>query len=257
MGLRLVIVDDYEELSRLAAQVVIDLLREKPDAVVTLPAGATPVGMYSRLVYAYRNGLVDFSRMYMFDIDTIIAPRSNRHTHSSYMMEHFVSKTNLDPSRWFRLEPMPDDMQSFVNEYEQRIRQANGIDLVIDGLGHNGHLGYNEPGSEFWSRTRMVAIHEKTRKAHSKWYSSLDEVPRFGITMGIATIMEARRLVILVSGKDKAEIVRRVVEGPITEEAPMTVIRRHRNSAMVVDRAAARMLSPSTLAEARLGQDFG
>ncbi|QUL99359.1 MAG: glucosamine-6-phosphate deaminase [Candidatus Fermentithermobacillus carboniphilus] len=254
--MRLTIVNDYEELSCVSAELIISLLQEKPDAVITLPAGGTPIGMYSRLVDAYRKGRVDFSRMRLFDIDTVYAPRSDPHTHYSYIREHFSSKTNLNPDNWFYLDPMPDDAERFAQEYEDKIRDVGGIDLVIDGLGHNGHLGYNEPGSEFSSRTRMVVIHEKTRKANARWYSSLEEVPKTGITMGIATIMEARRIVILVSGKDKAEIVRRVVEGPITEEVPMTVIRTHRNSAMIVDKAAARMLSPLTLRKVRLGEEF-
>lgn len=255
--MRLTIVDDYDALSDLAAQLVIDLIKAKPDAVITLPAGSTPIGMYARLVQAFREGKVDFSRIRLFDIDTVVAPLEDPHTHYSYLMEHLVRWTNVSRDKWYYLDSSPSDVVRFANEYEQRIRAAGGIDLVIDGLGHNGHLGYNEPGSSFSSRTRMVALHEKTRRANARWYSSVEQVPATGITMGVGTILEARFIVILVSGRDKAEIVRRVVEGPVTEEVPMTAIRLHRNSRMIIDRDAARMLSPLSFAAAESGSEIG
>lgn len=244
--MRVTPVEDYDRLSDVAAGIVMDLVRRKPDAVIALPAGGTPVGMYQRLVNAYGRAEIDFSRVKLLDIDTVKAPREEPHTHYSYIVQHLVSKVNLRKENWFVLDPMPADPESFCRSYDEKVRLLGGIDLVMDGLGHNGHFGYNEPGSSFGSATREVTIAERTRRANARWYKDLSEVPSRGFTMGIRTISGASEIVILVSGRDKAEIVRRVCEGPICEEVPMTVIRTHGNSRMIVDFAAATLLTWTT-----------
>lgn len=254
--MRVRIVRDYEELSSVAAKIVIDLVSRKHDAVLTLPAGGTPIGMYRKLVEAYERGMVDFSGIRLFDIDTVLAPRSDPHSHYSYIVKHFASGTNLRRDNWFVLEPSPTDTEAFCREYDLQVARLGGIDLVMDGLGHNGHFGYNEPGCSFSSVTGEVTIAERTRQANARWYASADQVPTKGLTMGISTIMQAREIVILVSGRDKAQIVRRVCEGPVTEEVPMTVIRRHPASLMVIDEDAAHLLTPDALRRINAGQGF-
>lgn len=238
------VVRGYDELSREASRLVLELVHRKPDLCLALPSGGTPVGMYQNLVRAAAEGTVDFSGIRLFDIDTYAGiPEDSPHTNRSYLMHHFVSRVSLKESQWVPMNSETVDWPAYAEEYETRIRLSGGLDLMVDGLGHNGHLGYNEPGSSFYSRTRLVEIAKRTRLANARFFPSLENVPRYGFTLGIGTILEASQIVILASGTGKSEIVRRVVEGPITEEVPMTAIRRHRNAILIIDEDAAGRLT--------------
>jgi glucosamine-6-phosphate deaminase len=205
--------------------------------------------MYEELARMHERGEIDFSSAHLFDLDTYAGiSLSDPRSHHQYMMRHFVTKVGFDPSRWVYLDPTHPDLEEMCRRYEERIARAGGLDLVIDGLGHNGHLGYNEPGAPWDSRTRLTELHPMTIRANARWVNSEDEVPRYGLTMGIATILEAKKLVIIVSGLDKAEIVAKVLLGPATLEVPMTAVRSHRDVTFLLDEAAASRLGDAVAA---------
>lgn len=238
------VLKDYASLSSAAAEIVIDLVRRKPDCVLTLPSGGTPIGMYEALVRAYDEGRVDFSKITLFDLDTYAFlsdadPRSNY----SYLMKHFAGKVNLDPARWLRLDGAGERAAERAAGYEREIALAGGLDLAVIGIGHNGHIAYNEPGSSFESRTRLVELAGSTKSANARFVSSPDEVPAHGLTMGVGTMMDAREIVMLASGEGKAAIVARMVEGPVSEDVPATALRLHQRSLVILDQDAARRLS--------------
>lgn len=237
------IVGNYAELSSAAADIVMATVAQKPDCVLTLPSGGTPLGMYEKLVEAYNGGRVDFSKVTLFDLDTYAFledsdPRSNY----SYLTGHFTGKVNVNPARWFRLDGAGQNAQARAARYEQEILSAGGLDLAVIGIGHNGHIAYNEPGSSFSSRTRLVELAGTTKSANSRWVSTPGDVPAWGLTMGIATIMSARRILLLASGEGKANIVARAIKGQVSEDVPATALRNHENSCFLLDEKAASAL---------------
>jgi glucosamine-6-phosphate deaminase len=213
-GMRVLVAPDYRTLSRQAADLVTDALRLKSDLVIGLPAGNTPTGMYEELVQ--RN--LDFSDVKSFNVDEYVGldekdPRSFR----AYMERVFFKHVNVArPHIHF-----PDD------HYEDTIRAAGGIDLLILGIGRNGHIAFNEPGSHFESRTRIVDLAPETAGP-----------VRRGITMGVATILDAKRILLLVSGASKREILKRAIEGPIDEAVPASSLQSHSDVTVIVDAAA-------------------
>jgi glucosamine-6-phosphate deaminase len=213
--MQVLVTSDYRTLSREAAHIVAEAARLKPTLSIGLPAGNTPTGMYEELA-AYQ---LDFSRVKTFNIDEYVglAPDDPRSFHA-YMRRTFFDHINLPPENIH----FPD------KDYEETVRAAGGIDLLVLGVGRNGHIAFNEPGSEFTSRTRIVDLAPET----------VAPVGR-GITMGIATILEARRILLLASGSSKREILRRALEGPVQKSLPATALQLHPALTVIVDKAAA------------------
>ena len=212
--MRVLVTPDYRTLNRDAAEIIADAVRLKPDLTLGLPTGNTPLGMYEDLV---RRG-VDFSRVTTFNLDEYVglAPDDAR-SFMAYMHRQFFDHVNVKPERIH----FPDD------DYEQAIRAAGGIDLLILGIGANGHIAFNEPGSSFSSRTRVVDLAPET----------VGPVRR-GITMGIATILEARRILLLASGSAKAGIVQRSLYGPVSESIPASALQLHSDVTVILDKNA-------------------
>lgn len=246
--MEIIVTEDYASLSLEAAGIVMDVVDKKPGCVVTLPSGGTPFGMYEALARAYREGRVDFAQVTLFDLDTYAFlddqdPRSNY----SYLQKHFAGKVNISKDRWHRLDGAGRDASVRAREYEEEIKTAGGLDLAVIGIGHNGHIAYNEPGSSFDSRTRLVELAQSTKSANARFVSTADQVPTHGLTMGIGTIMEARRVVLLASGEGKASIIATTLEGPVTRDVPATALKSHKEVSVICDRAAASKLSKARL----------
>lgn len=232
-------------MSRRAADFVAERIAHRPNLRIGLPTGNTPVGMYEQLVRMYEAGAVDFSELYTFNLDEYwgIEP-DHPAAFARYINDRFLMHVNVPRDRAHKPSGV-GDAEDNAAAYESLVG-AGGLDLVLLGIGVNAHIGFNEPGASFGSRTELVALAEQTRidAFHPKsGFATADDVPTHGITMGMATILEARQIVLLASGAAKAEAIRNAIEGPVTERVPASALQRHDDVTFIVDEAAAASLS--------------
>lgn len=237
------IVKDYDALSERAAEIVAARVRRKPDSVIGFATGSTPLGLYRRLVSLYQERGLDFSKVTTFNLDEYVGlPPTHDQSYHYFMWHHLFRHLNVNPARVYIPHGMADDIDYFCKWYEEQIEKAGGIDLQLLGIGSNGHLAFNEPGSSLGSRTRIKTLTAKTVRDNARFFSDRAEVPRFAITMGIGTIMEARKLLLLASGESKADAIRATLEGPITAMVPSTIVQLHQYAHILIDEAAASKL---------------
>lgn len=237
-------VKDYEEMSLKAASYILSKLKQIDTPVLGLATGSTPIGLYSQLVDEYKKGNVSFENVTTFNLDeyTKIEPTDP----NSY---HFFMNTNLFdhidlPKEQIHLpNGSAEDLEAECQEYEEKITRAGKMDLQVLGIGINGHIGFNEPGTHFTSRTHIVTLDESTREANSRFFSTIDEVPTHAITMGIETIMESKEIVLLISGEQKAETLNRLLNGEVSEEFPASILHKHNNVIVIADAAACSKLA--------------
>ncbi len=238
-----IVKQNYEELSREAAAVVASLVRQKPDCILGFATGGTPIGTYKELIRLHREEGLDFSKVTTFNLDEFVGlPPSHPESYHYYMWENLFKHINVAPRRVFIPHGMADDVHGFCAWYEGKITELGGIDLQILGIGANGHIAFNEPGSSLGSRTRIKTLSEKTIRDNARFFSEGEAIPRYALTMGVGTIMEARQLLLLASGRGKADAIRATVEGPITARFPATIVQMHRFATIVVDNEAASAL---------------
>ena len=253
-----IIKDDYEAVSAEAARLVVHRLLTKPNMVLGLATGSTPIGLYRELIRRCREDGLDFTKITTFNLDEYVGvPPDHPQSYHYFMREEFFQHMNLDPRFVHVPNGMAEDVAAHCDWYEEQITRAGGIDLQVLGIGANGHIAFNEPGSSLGSRTRVKTLTRQTREDNARFFASMDEVPRYAITMGIGTIMEARELLMLVTGESKAEALRAAVEGPLTARVPASMIQMHRKAYVIVDRAAASLLTgehSASIAEASLSR---
>ena len=232
---------DYAALCELAAGRIAALVQEKPDAVLGLATGSTPLGVYERLVQCYQAGQIDFSQITCFNLDEYypMLPESPQSYHF-FMREHLFR--HVPCRRWLVPDGSsgtPEQIAERCRAYEAQIADAGGIDLQLLGIGRTGHLGFNEPGSLPDSRTRLVSLDPLTREDAAAGFGGLAHVPKQAVSMGLGTILEAREIVVLASGAAKAEIVRQAFEGEETAQVPASWLRTHPNVRLYLDHGAA------------------
>jgi len=237
--MEIIIFNSAEEVFEEAASRVVRLIKKKKNAVLGLATGRTMEGVYRHLIKAYQAGEVDFSSVTTFNLDEYLGlqpddPRCFR----AYMERNFFSKVNLDPSRTFIPNSLPQDIDEEGQRYEALIKKKGGIDLQLLGLGRDGHIGFNEPSSSLAARTRVKTLTDETLLDN---FGSL-KGPRFALTMGIGTIMEAREIILLALGEKKARAVAQMVEGPITASCPASVLQLHPVVRIIIDQPAASLL---------------
>ena len=230
---------DYQDLSRKAANIIRAQVILKPDCVLGLATGSSPVGTYQNLVKWYQNGDLDFSNVSSINLDEYRGLRPDNDQSYRYFMDtNLFNHINIDKSKTFVPNGLEEDSQKACDDYDQIIETMGGVDLQLLGLGHNGHIGFNEPGESFPTETHCITLSEQTIKANARFFATEDEVPRQAYTMGIRSIMLAKKIVMVVSGEDKAEILKNVVNGPITPQVPASVLQLHRDVVIVADEAA-------------------
>ncbi|MCL1921125.1 MAG: glucosamine-6-phosphate deaminase [Kiritimatiellaeota bacterium] len=234
-----------EEAAQVAAQLVIDRVNAKPDAILGLPTGGTPLGMYAALAKAVREKRVDLSAVTTFNLDEYCGlPVSHPESYLTFMTRNFYAPCGLAAAQTHIPDGEAADPDAEALAYDNAIRAIGGIDLQVLGIGHNGHIGFNEPGTPPDARTHSVLLTEQTRRANARFFASLDEVPTRAITMGIATILEARELLLLANGADKADILAAALRGPVTPDNPASFLQGHPRLTVIADRAAgARIVS--------------
>ena len=255
--MEVIVKENYEEMSKLAAQLIAEVIRKKPRAVLGLATGSTPIGTYKELIRMHKEEGLDFSQIVTFNLDEYVGlPPDHPQSYRYFMNEQLFNHINIRMENTHVPNGMAKDLKAECEKYEQMIKEAGGIDIQLLGIGANGHIAFNEPGSSLGSRTRIKTLTEKTRQDNARFFDNdINKVPKYAITMGIGTILEARKLILLASGENKADAVAKAVEGPITAQCPASVIQLHRNVIVIVDKAAANKLKgdyPNTPAELRL-----
>ena len=244
MPIKVSIAKDYDEMSKRAAGIIADAIRNKPNLVLGLATGGTPVGCYKELIRMHKEEGLDFSRVVTFNLDEYIGlqpthPQSYRY----FMDENLFRHVNIKMENTHVLNGLSNDSPKTCKEFEEAIKGAGGIDLQLLGIGANGHIAFNEPGSPFDSRTRVVSLSERTIKDNARFFKSIDEVPRQALSMGMGAIMDVRKIILLASGAGKAEAIVKSVEGPITTEVPASILQRHPDCVFTIDKEAASKLA--------------
>lgn len=230
---------DYKDMSRKASNIISAQVIMKPNCVLGLATGSTPIGTYDQLVEWYNKGDLDFSEVTTVNLDEYKGlPRTNDQSYYYFMHQHLFDRVNIDPERTNVPNGMEPDAEKECGRYEELIRSLGGVDLQLLGLGHNGHIGFNEPGEAFEKETHCVDLTESTIEANKRFFASADDVPKQAYTMGIKTIMQAKKILIVVNGENKADIVERAFFGPVTPEVPASILQLHNDVTLVGDEAA-------------------
>ena len=237
--MRIIKTTDYNDMSRKAANIISAQIISKPDCVLGLATGSTPIGTYKKLVERYEKGDLDFSAITTVNLDEYKGlPKENDQSYYYFMHENLFDHVNIRPEASHLPNGIVDDSDAECARYEELIRSLGGQDLQLHGLGHTGHIGFNEPSDNFEKVTHCVNLQERTIEANKRFFASADDVPKQAYTMGIGTIMQAKKILIIASGEDKADIVRDAFFGPITPKVPASVLQLHSDVILVADAAA-------------------
>lgn len=241
--MRIYVVDDYQQLSKKAANLVASQIRLKPNSVLGLATGSTPEGMYNELVRLHRQDDLDFSEVVTFNLDEYCGlAKDNPQSYYYFMMKNLFSQVNIRLENVHIPDGKATNIEAECKRYEKAIKHAGGIDLQVLGIGRNGHIGFNEPDIKFEAVTHLVHLDEETIIDNSRFFANIEEVPKTAISMGIKTIMQSKKIILLVSGREKAGIIKEALEGGITPETPASVLQIHPDVTVILDKEAATLL---------------
>lgn len=237
--MKIYVADDYKGMSRKAANIVSAQVILNPTSVLGLATGSTPIGMYKQLIDWYNKGDLDFSQVKTVNLDEYVglAPTHDQ-SYRYFMQTNLFDHVNIDVANTNVPNGLAEDPEAECARYNQVIRDLGGIDIQVLGMGHNGHIGFNEPDHAFELETHVVDLTESTIEANARFFASKDEVPRRAMTMGIKSIMQARRILVVVSGEDKADIVKTAFTGPVVPQVPASILQMHPDVVLVGDKAA-------------------
>lgn len=231
-----------EELNEAGAGIITGLIRTNPRAVLGLATGSTPIGIYEELVRIYRRGLISFNSVTTFNLDEYAGlPAGHPESYRSFMERHLFSHIDLPSSQSHIPDGNAPDLEAECKHYDRLLEKVKHIDLQILGIGHNGHIGFNEPDHALTSGTHIVKLKETTREANARFFPSLEEVPTHALTMGVGTILKARTILFIARGADKAEVIHEALTGPIRTELPASLLQTHPNVVVLLDAEAGRL----------------
>ena len=235
-----VIIDSAERIAAMAAQQYVALLKRKPNAILGGATGSTPLGLYAELVRLNKAGEISFKDASSFNLDEYVGLDGTHDQSYRYFMDHnLFDHIDIDKGRTH--VPSGIDV-SDPAAYDKQIEAAGGVDLQLLGIGNNGHIGFNEPGTPFGSLTHIVELTESTREANKRFFKSIDEVPTHAVTMGVKTVMQARSIILMAIGPAKAPIMKEMLQGPVTEKVPASVLQLHPDVTVYMDYEAAKLL---------------
>jgi glucosamine-6-phosphate deaminase len=238
--MEVVICKTYEQMSRAAAEAVAEVMNAKPDAVLGLATGSTPLALYKELARMHKSEGLDFSHVTTFNLDEYVGlPQSHEQSYHYFMRENFFKHVNIPPQNIHIPSGTTSNYKAFCEWYEKRIVDAGGIDVQILGIGSDGHIAFNEPGSSLSSRTRLKTLAKPTIDDNARFFSSRDEVPIYAITMGVGTILEAKQLVMVANGPKKADAIAQAVEGPVSSMITASALQLHPDALVYIDEPAA------------------
>ena len=241
--MNLVVAPSYEEMSRQAADVIADVVRAKPDCVLGLATGTTPIGLYGELVADYQAGKLTFADVSTFNLDEYVGLEGTHPQSYRWFMRHYLfDRIDIDLSRTHTPDVACEDEGEASAAYEGAIREAGGVDIQLLGIGCNGHIGFNEPRDDFPQATHTVTLTQNTREANSRLFNSIDEVPTHARTMGIGTIMRARKILLVANGPSKAAIMKEALLGPVTPRVPASILQFHPDVTVICDAEAGELL---------------
>lgn len=235
--MNLVIVENYDEISKLAAENIQEVIINKPNAILGLATGSTPMGTYKELIRMNENNEIDFSQVKTINLDEYVGlsekdPQSYRY----FMNENLFNHINIKKENTFVPNGLAKDIDEETKNYDRKIDELGGIDIQILGIGSNGHIAFNEPEDVLTSGTHLTQLTESTILANSRFFNSIDEVPKTALTMGLGQIMKSKKILLLVHGDNKAEAVKEVLSGKITSKNPATMLQMHKNVTIIVDK---------------------
>ena len=240
--MRVIVTNSYDEMSTEAAKIVAGQIYLKPDSVLGLATGSTPLSMYKKLIAVHEMIGLDFSQVTTFNLDEYIDGSDNPQSYHYFMHHNFFDFINIKPENIYIPDGMAKDIVAEGKRYDALIEAKGGIDLQILGIGQNAHIGFNEPDIKFEATTHKVRLDEETIQANSRFFQTEEEVPRYAISMGIKTIMLAKKVVLLANGRNKAEAIYNTVCGSISPSAPASILQLHRDATVIVDKEAASLL---------------
>ena len=241
--MRIIVTKNYDDMSRKAANIIAAQIITKPNCVLGLATGSTPIGTYKELIAAYNNGDLDFSQVSTVNLDEYRGlDHDNDQSYYYFMMNNLFKHVNIDVTKTHVPDGTIEDADQACSDYEAIVKSYGGVDLQLLGLGHNGHIGFNEPADEFPKDTHCVDLTESTIQANARFFEKIEDVPTQAYTMGIGTIMRAKKILLVASGKDKAEIVKKAFFGPVVPQVPASILQMHQDVTIVVDEAAASLL---------------
>ena len=231
-------VKNYEELSKVAADIIADLIKAKPDCTLGLATGSSPIGLYQNLIKMYEKGEISFKDVKTYNLDEYCQlPKSHPESYYSFMHRNLFYHVDIKEENVHIPNSEGNDLQKLCDEYNDLLHKAS-IDLQLLGIGANGHIGFNEPGTSFDQETFVVKLTDKTRQDNKRFFNSIDEVPTYAMTMGIKNIMQAKKVLLVASGANKQEAVKKLLSGEVTESCPATILNRHKDAIIIVDEAA-------------------
>lgn len=241
--MRIIKTKNYDEMSAAAARLVAGQIYLKPNSVLGLATGSTPVGMYKELIRVHREIGLDFSEVISFNLDEYVdLKESDPNSYHYFMDENFFNHININRDNIYVPNGNPKDIEEECKNYDALIDRKGGIDLQILGIGNNAHIGFNEPDIKFEATTHKVKLDEGTIQANARFFASAEEVPRYAISMGIKTIMHSKKVILMASGENKAQAIHDAIYGPIRPETPASILQLHNDVTVIVDEAAGRLL---------------
>jgi glucosamine-6-phosphate deaminase len=237
--MKIIVAKDYNEMSKKAAQIIAAQITLKPNSVLGFATGSSPVGTYQELAKKNQAGEIDFSDITTVNLDEYKGlPKEHEQSYIRFMNENLFDHVNIDKANTYLPNGMTETPDEECANYEKLIKELGGIDLQLLGIGHNGHIGFNEPSDRFEMNTHCVTLTERTIEANKRFFDSADDVPRQAFSMGIGTIMAAKKIVVVVSGEDKADALQKAVEGPITPAVQGSILQLHPDVTIICDEAA-------------------
>ncbi|SER34951.1 glucosamine-6-phosphate deaminase [Gracilibacillus ureilyticus] len=229
--------ENYEDMSRIAGQIIAREINSKPDTALGLATGSTPLGLYTELVKLYEEKRLSFQHTITFNLDEYVGlPASDSNSYHYFMKKHFFQYIDLKEENRHIPNGMAENLQEECKKYERLIEKSGGIDLQILGIGGNGHIGFNEPGTPFSAQTHIICLDQSTREANARFFPTMEQVPAKAITVGIETIMRSKQIILLISGKTKYNAYKRLLDGEITETFPASILHKHDNCTVIVDK---------------------
>lgn len=235
--MKIILTKNYEQLSQVAAQIIISQVSEKNDSVLGLATGSTPIGTYKEIIKLYNDKQVDFSNVKSVNLDEYYGlEKGHEQSYFTFMNENLFKFININET-YLPDGTNPNSFEECEN-YEKTIKNLGGIDLQLLGIGHNGHIGFNEPDTIFSTKTHCVRLKPSTIEANARFFETIDDVPKTAYTMGIGTIMSAKKILLLVSGEDKSDILYKTVTGQVRPQTPSSILHFHQNVIIVADELA-------------------
>ena len=241
--MEVIITKNYDEMSKKAAQIIANQIQKKPDTVLGLATGSTPLGTYQELIRLNREEGLNFSKVTTFNLDEYLGLSPlHKESYNYFMWENLFKHININPENVYIPKGDVQDAEEFCQWYEEKIKEVGGIDLQLIGIGSDGHIAFNEPGSSLMSRTRVKTLDEQTIKDNARFFTKEEEVPRFAITMGVGTILEAKKILLIANGEKKADACAQFIEGPVTSQITASALQLHQHVTVVLDEGAASKL---------------